>query len=191
IKMRATGPVPVSVTGFNYDCLENGRIKFLWQSNSEQNNRRFVLETSADGINFRSVVSVPSLAANGNSSAPLNYRYVYESATPGISYYRLYSEDFDGRKQFLPLLTVECRPFSSMRLVPNPATNLAVLQTGSNERLQVKIFDGLGKQVYAGNGRGDIELPVSRLQPGLYSILAANENGTIIYRDKLVVASGY
>ncbi len=190
IKMRATGPVPVRIRDFHYHCLANNSVKFTWQSDAEQNLRRFVLQKSEDGINYLDVARISSQAVGGNSSLPLNYSVEDGPGGSSITYYRLISEDLDGRTQFHPVLTVQCRGFSSVRLVPNPAKDRAVLQTGSNEILKVKVFDALGREVYSTRAGGDILLPVANFQPGLYTILASKKGDTIIYRGRLVVASG-
>jgi hypothetical protein len=190
IKMRATGLVPVRVSDLNYNCMENGQVKISWQSNLEQNNRRFVIERSTDGINYLPLAAIPSQAPNGNSSSPINYSFVDDHVGSGLHYFRLYSEDIDGGTHLFPVLTVQCRGFTAMRLVPNPARDHAILQTASNEKLRVRIFDALGKQVCRVEGSGDIALPAGKLQAGLYTVIAAKENGTIIYRGKLVIASG-
>lgn len=190
IKMRATGPVPVEVTDFSYSCLANNSIYLKWRSNREQNNAGFVLEKSADGVNFRRIALLPSQTENGNSSVPLSYNFIDEEGGQDLAYYRLSSEDLDGRSRFYPILTAECTRYSSVRLVPNPANNVAVLQTGRNELVRIKVYDGLGRQVYQVVSQGNVSLPVAKWQPGIYTVIAAAENGKVIYRGKLAV-SGY
>jgi hypothetical protein len=96
------GTLPVNLV--NYTAIaENNRIHLKWKVSSEQNNDRFEMERSSDGINFEKLCSVKG---RGNSSQPFVYESYDHSPLKGINYYRLKQYDFDGKALELGIKSV-------------------------------------------------------------------------------------
>jgi hypothetical protein len=110
-------PLPVTITSFS-GKIYNGIAYINWQTQSEINNEKFILQRSADNINFEDIHQV---AGAGNSTTTLNYGYDDIQPLSGISYYRLKQIDFDGTITYYGpamisnLKTITITPF------PNPA----------------------------------------------------------------------
>ena len=92
-----TAPLPVGLTAFRAE--RQGRNALLtWETASEQDNRGFGLEASADGQTYQQIGYV---AAEGNSSSARQYRFV--DTTPGKTgprYYRLRQDDRSGAAHY-------------------------------------------------------------------------------------------
>lgn len=63
---------PVMLTYFRYNGIND---KIEWQTATEQNNDRFEIEQSADGLTWETIAIVKSKAMDGNSNELLNYEY--------------------------------------------------------------------------------------------------------------------
>lgn len=68
-------------------------VMLLWTTASEQNNKEFIVERSADGTTFNDIGVIPGA---GTSLAPLDYAYKDDAPVSGIGYYRLRQIDHDG-----------------------------------------------------------------------------------------------
>lgn len=72
-KSKASGDVlPVSLINFNTSRSGNV-VTINWSTASESNNSHFEIQTSEDGINWKTVQSVPSKTKDGNSNSKLDY----------------------------------------------------------------------------------------------------------------------
>ena len=65
-----------------------------WTTASEINNDHFLLERSADGMNY---VLLGKVKGAGNSVHDMNYAFIDESPLNGNNYYRLTQVNFDGK----------------------------------------------------------------------------------------------
>src|SRR5262249_13036683 len=109
-------------------------------------NDHFVVERSADGINF---TSVGMKAGAGNSSVTLYYSLVDYTPLKGISYYRLRQVDFDGAESYSQLVAVSFLDNNVLAVYPNPAKN--DVQYSFNASADgtglFELIDALGKTV--------------------------------------------
>ncbi len=88
-------PLPVTLTSFT-GKVQNRSILLNWTTASEQNNKSFTLSRSHDGKTFEAITV---LDGAGNSVMAKNYSYVDQNPYPGVNYYKLQQEDFNGDKQ--------------------------------------------------------------------------------------------
>jgi|GEM_PF-1217218 hypothetical protein len=58
--------------------ITNGKLNVLWQTVTEENNKRFEIQASTDGKTFKSIGVADTKALNGNSSTPLSYNFSTE-----------------------------------------------------------------------------------------------------------------
>lgn len=93
------GPLPVSLASFDaiYQ-LESRDVRLVWNTASEVNNERFVIERSLNGADFTAIGEVESEFVTGKEG---HYEWTDASPAEGINYYRLRQIDRDGRGQYL------------------------------------------------------------------------------------------
>ncbi len=186
--ITATGSaiLPVKLVSFKGERA-GLRNNLYWATASEQNNRGFELQRSADGENFSALTFVPSKAINGNSSTVLSYQFYDEKPFSGNNYYRLKQVDTDGKitYSFVVLVKgVRSNSISMSAVYPNPTNaNLkVVLSAPASNSVRLVITDVAGKVVMqqaSGIILGDnlINVNVAHLPSGTYMIKTVCKNG--------------
>ena len=188
IKIRATGVTPVAISNFKATCRQQTSV-LTWASTSEMNNKQFLLYRSIDGIQYDLAATIPSLATAGNSNKSLTYSFTDNANLSSNVFYKMISEDKDGRKKDLGIVTSTCRTIDlHFALLPNPARGQSKLvMSGISTLMQVNVHNSTGQSVYRKQSNGTLVLPVSKWQPGIYIITVINTQKEIVYRNKLVV----
>ncbi len=69
-----------------------------------------------------------------------------------------------------------------IKFYPNPASDNIFIDAGGQEISGIQIVDELGKQVFSqiSYQKGIIEIPVSGLSSGIYTVIISSENGTVV-----------
>ena len=186
IHAAGTALLPVKLTSFKGEKTGSKNI-LTWSTASEQNNRGFELQRSADGENFSSMVFVPSKGANGNSSTALSYQFADEKPFSGNSYYRLKQVDYDGKAIYSNIVLIKGTRSTSITMsavYPNPVkeTLKVVLAAPVSGSISLVVTDLAGKMLMQQSARliaGDNSLSVSvkHLPSGSYLIKAVCANG--------------
>lgn len=109
------GPLPVVLTAFAAQRQPAG-VRLRWATATEQQNARFDVQRSPDGVAFATIAIVPG---NGNSFHPTSYAALDALAPPAALYYRLRQVDVGGAAAFSPVVAVGAD--ESVALYPNPA----------------------------------------------------------------------
>ncbi len=94
-------------------------VLLSWQTASEINNEKFILEKSFDANNWFKIAEVKGA---GNSTNILTYSFVDDALISGTQYYRLTQIDFDGTKETFEAIDVSkiaTAPFE-IKVFPNP-----------------------------------------------------------------------
>ncbi|MCS3800449.1 T9SS type A sorting domain-containing protein [Niastella sp. OAS944] len=175
--------LPIVLSDFVAQKLTTA-VNLKWQTSSEENVKRFVIERSTDGKTYKAIGQV---AAVGNSSTKQSYNFVDNSPfMPSTNFYRLLMQDADGGSKYSKILTVK---FSSelsanMQVSPNPTSgNLQVqLPDGLKGIINLQVFDLNGRIVKTQNLSSDgnalsTSIDVNGLPNGLY-ILKAQSGST-------------
>ncbi|MEO8962452.1 MAG: T9SS type A sorting domain-containing protein, partial [Ginsengibacter sp.] len=138
------GPLPITLTDFT-SALKNNRTLLQWQTASEYHLSHFTIERSVDGNNFSSLSDV---VAYGNSSTKISYSAIDYEPLQGTNYYRLKLVDADGRFTYSKIATVNNNSQFSIRISPNPASNILFLQaTGNTEKVNYQIINIEGRKL--------------------------------------------
>jgi uncharacterized repeat protein (TIGR02543 family) len=178
-------PLPVELIVFNGTCNTMEHV-LNWTTASEINNFRFVVERSADGVEF---VPVGEQAGAG-TTAELN-AYTFRTSAPSRNeyFYRLIQEDFDGTFKVYPTLALSCKGDIAHGLVanvfPNPSAGNSSLQISSSRSrtVWVQISDAMGRPVHTkelniSEGANLFGLPGATLSAGVYTISLRSEGET-------------
>lgn len=91
-------------------------VYLSWSTASEINNSHFIIQRSADGINW---ADIAILQGAGSSSREIKYNFKDLQYLNGISYYRLVQVDFDGELTYHDRVSVDYGS-EDIRVYPNP-----------------------------------------------------------------------
>ena len=107
--------LPVSLFEFTGELKED-KVKLLWLTATEVNNKGFIIERSSDGEKFAPIGFV-----NGKNGYSIQeYNYTDASPIKGIGYYRLKQEDNDGQISYSGIISVD-NNHEFVKVYPNPA----------------------------------------------------------------------
>lgn len=177
--------LPVEITKFTI-VKQPKDILLEWQTATEINSDRFVIEHSSDGQGFSSIGEVK---AAGFSNAIQNYRFVDEMPTNGNNYYRLRQIDRDGSFEYSDLRAMLFYNFDKdLSIYPNPTMGNIIVKNQSDKAFKVTITDLSGKTVYVRNGvtPGATMIDLSNLPKSMYT-LEITDDGFYSYKEKLMI----
>lgn len=167
--------LPVELTYLRGKQVSN-HVQLHWQTQSELNNDRFVVEKLSADMEWNEIGSV---AGQGTTSMPHTYRFKDDYPDETINFYRLQQVDYDGRSEHSESVAVDFVTDGSLPtyLHPNPVSNQLHLE---NAEGTITIFDLYGKRVrqVAATG-GTTHIDVESLATGMYSVRIDNGRGTL------------
>jgi Zn-dependent metalloprotease len=175
--MPAFVTLPVKLVSF--DAVKSGRqTKVSWKTATEENSSNFIIERSADGINFS---AIGTMAAAGNSTAERNYGFTDNAPLAGNNYYRLRAVDMDGSADYSRIALVVFDKHNSLQLFPNPVKDELTIKNVFSSGT-VYIYDVNGKQVYmqqvSGTNSSGAKISIGNLPQGIY-VVKLDANGVI------------
>ena len=177
--VQITGVLPVTLLSFT--GKNEGTTNLLqWRTATEQNNRGFELQRSANGQEFSTIGFAPTKANGGNSTGQLSYQYTDKKPLSAGGYYRLKQVDFDGKFSYSNIVFIKGEPATELTLFalfPNPTHQLlnVVLQSPNAQRVQLIITDLAGKIVQLQTlqlqkGDNNKTVNVTALAKGIYVV---------------------
>ena len=96
-------PLPVQLKYFAAKKMSNGQVQLNWATATEQNTKNFIIERSADGINFTEINRV---AAAGNSNTEVKYNTLDVNPIKGKNFYRMRQTDIDGAGMYSNIVLI-------------------------------------------------------------------------------------
>ena len=176
-----TNVLPVELLHFT--AITAGKdVRLDWATATETDNDHFMLEHSADAIQFEPLVKIPGA---GNSQQPRDYTYLHEQPGPGIHYYRLKQVDYDGSYEYSRIVTAQVEGSFELQVFPNPAAGL-VRVTGTSEALQYTLFDVAGRTLRRAALTPPQEIDLSDLPEGVYTLRLETPDGQVVATERIV-----
>lgn len=174
--------MPIELISFSGKCDESGKT-FQWTTQTEANNKGFILEHSKDGDNFE---VVGNIKGSSKSTSRIDYTYTLKNEDAGYNYYRLKQTDLDGKTQILKTIYLSCiDKIGNIKLFPNPANEKIKVQFNSpvDEIFDFNITDISGRIIRTGSfsalsGENEASLDISDLPKGSYNIVVSDNAGT-------------
>ena len=174
--------VPVKFGAVVAAQLADATVKVSWESYSEINVNKYVVEGSTDGINFTEKGSLPAKGASG-------YAFIDNSPKEGINYYRIKEVDNDGKASYSTVVSVKIGGsiVGNISIYPNPVVNktLNFALNTSAANYTLKVTNVLGKTVLAstinhngGTASYSVALPAG-LAKGVYFVKLSNGSNEI------------
>ncbi len=169
-------PLPVKFSGISA-AFNSGAIKVNWQTATEIDIDNYLIERSANGVEFQIVGNVP---AKENSTSLVNYAWIDNSPLNGINYYRIIAVEKNGKKSYTSVVKVNgSKSGVEINVAPNPVRNGDLNMQLSSVRkgtYAVKVYNNVGQVVFTtqfstegGSLTRSFKLPVTA-RSGIYSL---------------------
>ncbi|NOX19269.1 MAG: T9SS type A sorting domain-containing protein [Chlorobi bacterium] len=161
---------PVELTSFTASAINDG-ILLLWNTATETNNKGFQVErkkekgeSAWEGVAF--------IEGNGTTTEARQYSFVDKNINNGKYFYRIKQIDYDGSEEIFGPVEIDYRPIVRFKLdqnYPNPFSkgaggsslttikysipvvvetqDFASLQQQRQQRVTLKIYDSLGREI--------------------------------------------
>lgn len=165
-------PMPIQLTDFKGNCINNIK-KITWSTESERNNKVFVLEKwQKNAWQF-----FKEIEGKRNSNVLQEYE-VLDDDSEEESYYLLSQIDYDGTKETFSPISVKCKQKSQVAIFPNPSSDVLYIQEISAEN-NIKIIHSSGKVMQTIENYLPVQsIDISALSGGIY-VLLIQHNGWI------------
>ena len=175
-----TNTAPVKLIGFA-GRLINETAVLNWATAEEINNKEFIIERSADGANWQAIDVV---AGHGNSNTILSYKYTDYTPLASLSYYRLKQVDLDGKYEYTKIVAVEKTTTHHINLMPNPFDDAITITSDTDGKVNVQIYDMLGKIVYSTTSTTSLFTIHPELPAGTYVVSVQTD--TFVDQQKMI-----
>ncbi len=182
------GPTAVKLTSFTGTKIDNRQSQLLWSTSFEQDSKEFVIQRSADGVNF---FEIGRVAAVGNSTAVNNYSMFDPAPLPGRNFYRIAEVDIFDKIAFSNVIMLNfATTVPSIDLYPNPATQFVMI--GFNNlpmKNTLNVFDMAGRKMvsnYTVSGN-TVKIDVTNYKAGTYIVKVVSPEGKILQNKFVVV----
>lgn len=155
------GGSPLPVEFLSFVGWNDGDVNELeWVTATELNNDVFVVERSADAVNFSEIGTIDG---SGTTNIEQTYNFTDVAPISGTNYYRLKQIDFDGSFDYSSIIAIdlvaELVKTAIVKVHPNPTNRLLniQLQSASDTRFDMRVMDIRGqimvsKTITAGEG---------------------------------------
>ncbi|MNV03705.1 hypothetical protein D3C71_939850 [compost metagenome] len=168
--------LPVGLKNFRLQSNQSD-VELFWETESEANSDRFVIERSENGNDFVQIGSTP---AKGNSSELQYYRYPDTEPLNGISYYRLKMIDLNGSSRYSSIISNKLNK-TEIQIVPNP-NNGNFLVSGLTGANTLELFDLKGKLIQSKETNEEIISFETGQKSGIYVLRISNSKGNEVLR---------
>lgn len=163
-------------------------VQLSWSTLTEQNNKGFYVERSANGIQFTTLGFVAA-QSGGNSARALQYSFDDRLPQAGTHFYRLRQIDKDGSVAYSKVVSVNWNAVA-LRL-PNPLPTSFAVGVGSAGRYQLRMTDAAGRVVHQQTlqlqANGSVMVTRPSLAPGWYQLQLLAAGGIHPANIKVVV----
>ncbi len=181
---NSAGILPIELVNFEVEMVNNEAL-VSWTTASEINSHFISLEKSLDGVNFKELKRfyTPEI-----STTVKRYKFVDKNIGSGVSYYRLYQEDLDGKSFNSKLVSISKDDLDASKAYQGIlSSNMVSLGTDLNtdfepsgdlSNYRLKIFDPQGTPILdlAYEGK-NMNINTIGFKTGLYyiSVISPNE----------------
>jgi hypothetical protein len=172
-----SGPLPVTWVSFDAKSKDK-KASLTWSVNNEINVETYEIEHSKDGIQFKSLESMPAIL--NKKQFIKAYNFLHAEPHTGVNYYRIRQIDYDGRYTYSAIKSVEIdHDADELRIFPNPSGDVIWLNyTVENLHEQhISILNSQGKIVrnLPSSILEDKNIDISGLPSGSYILQITND----------------
>ena len=187
-------PVPVELTSFAASA-QNNTVRLSWKTQSELNNKEFMVERSFGSENWETIGSVKGA---GTTTETNSYGFVDRDITvSGTYYYRLKQVDFSGKYEYSDVIEVSVKLPSEFRLSQNypnpfnPDTRIAY-SIPSSGNIKLAVYNILGQKVadlvngFVEAGKHSVIFKAGNLTSGIYFYKIEADNFVSVKKMMLI-----
>lgn len=168
--------LPIELSDFEVNALENGFNKLTWKTLSESNSDYITVEKSSNGIDFS---PIETYKAAGNSNTTLSYLHLDKSVSGEVTYYRLKLVDRNGAFRYSEIKFIENKATADISIYPNPSsTGKFRVDLNHVENIEeIIVYSQLGIEIQRLTLEKGIqtELDLSSFANGIYVVKALGE----------------
>jgi hypothetical protein len=175
--------LPVSLVNFTATNINDRQVQLNWATETETNNKTFLVERSTDGVSYTTIGQV---AGAINSSTTLHYDWTDESPVKGNNFYRLQQVDLDGNSGYSNINVVSIGgAVSNLSVYPNPVSNVLTIVNPKGVTIrEVAVFNTSGVVLtkLAPSTTGSVQVPASGWAAGIYLVKVITDQGSQIIK---------
>jgi hypothetical protein len=170
----------------NFSANVKGKFNGLtWNTIDEENVMYFEIEKSNDAINYVSIGTVVSKLAGRNNS----YELIDEVSNEGITYYKLYSVNQNGARQYHQTISLNASDAANGYSVVYSAEAVNISFNEVSSATQVNILNSAGQQIRSFNSaqiqQGELVLNNVEFAKGVYIIQIIQSNKVL--NNKIII----
>ncbi len=136
-------PLPVKLESFTGKLNSDKTVTLQWKVALQQGIQEYIIEESADGVNYSYLGTVPS-----SNTDNATYNFIDQQVVTGSNYYRLKTVEQDGKIAYSDVIIVNLKSGIKVNVYPNPVTDkLTVQQFGGMHYTTATLSDGQGKVI--------------------------------------------
>ncbi len=164
-------PLPLKFIGISA-VLENSSVRIKWKTANEIGVQDYNVQRSTDGISFSNIATVN--AKNGDFQS---YEYLDLNMPYSKLFYRVRSNDFDGKTNYSGIVVIKLDNTQKMQLINNPVRGYIQLLTQNMPssvyfyELVNSIGQVCGKGSFSCEGSTLVTLPVKAIPAGSYTLV--------------------
>lgn len=128
---------PLNLLSFSAKAEQDNNI-LQWQTVNEVNTKNFIIERSADGVEFAAI----GIVKTNNRLETNSYTYSDNRFNEESSFYRLKMTDTDGSFEYSKIITVTNRVAEGIQILSNPVTSKLILNRLSNGWIELANIQG-------------------------------------------------
>ncbi|WP_367392358.1 T9SS type A sorting domain-containing protein [Lewinella sp. LCG006] len=178
--VTVTAVFPVELLSFTGKATPSA-VQLNWETSTELNNEKFVVERSNDGRTFQ---MIGEELGQGTTQQTVSYEFMDKAPVVGINYYRLKQMDYDGQFAYSPVTAITFTRKGGISIYPTATNDMVNIVTEDEGNALVKVFHINGslmkQQRFDGN---TLPLDLSSLPNGTY--LIAVETSTQIHQERI------
>jgi len=178
-------PLPVELVRFAGACT-GSTVELRWATGSENGNSHFLIQHSADGVEFQDIGRV-----EGAGTSHTLTEYAFDAPrTEGLGYYRLLQVDLDGTTTPSPIEAVSCVVSGSTELVTafeQSEDIVVVIHAATDQERSLELIDVNGKRIWSNRlgfaaGSNTVRIPSAGLAMGVYLIRSEGPEKVLVRR---------
>lgn len=173
--------LPVELLYFKGRHVEKLGNRLDWVTVSEENTDRFEVQRSNNAHDFEKIGEV---AANGNSTENISYKFFDGTPKRGVNYYRLKMIDTDGTFEYSNVVAIRAEGLD-FGARPNPTTGNVTLSFDIplREAANIQVMDMSGKVISSEfkmpDSNNEILMDINDLPTGAYFIRVITDSGIV------------
>jgi len=175
--------VPVELTSFTANIVENNYVELTWITSTEKNNYGFEVQKKYEGQSYQTIAFI---SGNGTTTNRITYNYTDKNIQSNRVYYRLKQIDYNGDISYSSEIFVDLQTPNNFILYQNypnpfnPTTSIKFAisslpdSKASRQLVQLKVYDVLGNEVATlvneekSAGIYEVEFNATKFASGIY-----------------------